>query len=75
MLKNEYKLALFIKKSISEEGAIGRRHSEIHFNHIFLFICDKGKAICFHFIWHGTEVWEEGGEDKLMFVQLSFANI
>ena len=54
---------MFIKKNISEEGTIGRWHSEIQINHVFLFICDKhcwGKVICHHdhFIWCGTEVGE-----------------
>ena len=34
----------------------------------FLFVCDKhcqGKAICYHFIWRGTKVGEEGGLRKL----------
>ena len=39
---------------------------------MFFYFCDKrcqGKVICNHdhFIWCGTEVGEEGGEDKLMF--------
>ena len=63
---------MFIKKSISEEGTLGRGHSEIQVNHVFFYLSvmitarEKPSAIISSGMVQRLGR-SEGGEDKLMF--------